>query len=145
MINWLGISGLLTAKLPITVAAGLKLLLPGCEALMIQVPVVLSSALLPLITQTDNVNEAKLTGKPESAVATKSDGGLTQEVSTRHLKMNLLVGFFNDKALCFGCCRIVIEIAWLTGFNGASSSPQQGYFATADRTDLPSQRSKADY
>ncbi len=45
------------------------MLLPGCEATMVQVPAATRFAVVPLTVQTEVVDEANATVKPELAVA----------------------------------------------------------------------------
>ena len=44
---------------------------PACDALIVQVPIASRVATLPETVQTDGVVDAKLTGKPEEAVAAR--------------------------------------------------------------------------
>ena len=50
------------------------MLLPDCEALMVQVPAVTSVMLVPLTVHTEGVVEANCTASPEVAVAERLGG-----------------------------------------------------------------------
>jgi hypothetical protein len=58
-----------TVKLCDTGVAAAQEALPACEARIVQVPAVANEAVVPCTAQTLAVSEAKLTGKPELAVA----------------------------------------------------------------------------
>lgn len=58
-----------TVKLCVTGVAAAYVLLPACEAVIEQVPAAIKVAVVPLTVQTVCVVEAKLTAKPEVAVA----------------------------------------------------------------------------
>jgi len=63
-----------TLKLCLTGWAAAYVALPGCEAQMVQVPVLLRVATVPETVHTSGVTEVKLTGIWELAVATKLSG-----------------------------------------------------------------------
>lgn len=48
--------------------------LPACEAVMVQFPEAIKEAMLPVTVQTEVVEDVKLTGKPELAVAFSVSG-----------------------------------------------------------------------
>ena len=87
VILWSLFCGLVTAKDCATGGAGLKNSLPGWAAWIVQVPVVISVTVLPLTVQTAGVSEAKLTGKPEEAVALTVNGGSLTSLSGNGLKL----------------------------------------------------------
>ncbi len=47
------------------------MLLPGCAAVMVQVPAPIKAAVEPATVQTATVDEVNVTGKPELAEATR--------------------------------------------------------------------------
>jgi len=59
-----------------TVVAAVKLLFPACLASMMQVPTATRFSALPLTVQVLGVVEAKLTAKPELAVAIRAGGAV---------------------------------------------------------------------
>lgn len=61
--------------------------LPACVARIVQVPVVTDLTVLPLTVQTALVSEAKLTGKPDDAVALTLKGGSVTSLSGNWLKV----------------------------------------------------------
>jgi len=63
-----------TTKLSETAVAGAKLVLPAWVAVMPQVPSVRRVTVLPEAEHAEGVVEAKLTGKPDDAVAFKLTG-----------------------------------------------------------------------
>lgn len=63
-----------TLKLCVTIGAAAKPELPACEAASVQLPKVTRVKALPLTVQTAGVVEAKDTGRPDVAVATKGAG-----------------------------------------------------------------------
>ena len=65
----------------------MKLALPGCVAWIVQVPVVSSVTVLPLTVQTADVSDAKLTGKPDDAVALTLNGASLTSLSGSGLKV----------------------------------------------------------
>ena len=65
-----------TLKLRVTFGAAAKLTLPVCEAWMVQVPALSSVTVDPLTVHTDVVSEAKLTDRPEDAVALTLNGAV---------------------------------------------------------------------
>jgi hypothetical protein len=58
----------------VTGVAAAKPLLPACEALTVQLPVVTSVTLTPPTVQMDVVVEEKVTASPEDAVALRTNG-----------------------------------------------------------------------
>lgn len=64
------------AKLWLTGVAAAKLALPGWVATTVQVPAATSVSVVPLVVQTPGVDDERLTGKPELAVATNAPGAL---------------------------------------------------------------------
>jgi hypothetical protein len=64
----------MTGKLCETGIAAAYVALPGCEAVIEQVPAMRNIAVVPLTVQTLVVVEVKLTGNPEVAVATSVSG-----------------------------------------------------------------------
>jgi hypothetical protein len=60
----------------LTGVAAAKVALPGCDALMEQLPVVTSVTVLPETVHVVGVFEEKLTGKPDDAVAVTVNGGV---------------------------------------------------------------------
>ena len=86
-----------TVKVWGTGAAAANIVLPACEAVMVQLPaVVLSVTVLPLTVQMDCVVDAKLTLRPEDAVA---------ESATVVVAVCVL-------AVCVGTVANVIVCAW---------------------------------
>jgi hypothetical protein len=63
-----------TVKLRDAGVAAAQMPLPACEAWMVHVPAVTNVAVVPLTAQTLVVCEAKLTAKPEVAVADSASG-----------------------------------------------------------------------
>lgn len=63
-----------TVKLRLTDGAALYVLLPACEALMLQVPADTSVSVLPLTVQTKGVLELNSTPRPDVAVADRAGG-----------------------------------------------------------------------
>lgn len=65
-----------TAKVLDTAVAGRKLGLPAWLALTVQLPTLTSVSVLPLTVQTAGVVDAKVTARPELAVALKAGGAM---------------------------------------------------------------------
>ena len=73
------------------VGAAAKVLLPGCEAVMMQVPGATRVSVLPLTVHTDDVLEVNCTAKPEVAVAESAEGVLPKVWSPGEVKLMLCV------------------------------------------------------
>lgn len=67
------------------------MLLPDCEAVMMQVPGETSVNALPLTVQTEEVLEMNCTGRPEVAVADRAAGVLPKVWSPGALKLMVCV------------------------------------------------------
>lgn len=65
-----------TVKVCVTAVAGLKLALPAWLADTVQEPAATRVSVVPLTVQTPGVVDARVTGKPELAVATRAAGVL---------------------------------------------------------------------
>ena len=76
LMDWASSGAAATAKLRDTAVAAAKTALPGWLALRLQVPTASSVKLLPLTPQTLGVLDARLTGKPELALATSAGGAV---------------------------------------------------------------------
>ena len=76
--------------------------MPACVALMLQWPAATSVTVLPETVQMVGVVEAKLTGRPDEAVAVTVNGGV-------------LRGTFGKGAKLIVCTSLVMVKAWVTG------------------------------
>ena len=80
--------------------------LPACVALMAHRPAATSVTVLPETVQVAVVVEAKLTARPEDAVAETVNGGV-------------LIGWFDKGAKLMVCASFVTVKAWVTGVAAA--------------------------
>ena len=80
--------------------------LPVCVALMAQRPAATSVTVLPETVQMVGVVEAKLTARPDEAVAVTVNGGV-------------LSGTFGNGAKLMVCASLVMVKAWTTGVAAA--------------------------
>ena len=80
--------------------------LPACAALMAQRPAATSVTILPETVQVVGVVVAKLTGKPDEAVALTGKGGV-------------MMGSFGSAAKLIACGSLVIVKVWVTGVAAA--------------------------